>query len=154
MANPNRRGQAGNPVSTGMQGDTYTPFTNTHFVLPYGLRLQQTKNAGDTSVTIPAGITFVYAIAVGGGGGSTGNTTGSSGGGAGGIAWGWTIASSSCVVGAGGLNSGTTNGGYTRYGNVIAGGGGSGQANNGGVGILGGGSGCNGPGFLAEKSAA
>ena len=106
MANPNRRGQAGNPVSTGMQGDTYTPFTNTHFVLPYGLRLQQTKNAGDTSVTIPAGINFVYAIAVGGGAGGT-----SSGGGAGGIAWGWTLATSSCVVGAGGATS--TAGGHT-----------------------------------------
>ena len=119
MANPNRRGSAGNPVSTGMQGDTYTPFTNTHFVLPYGLRLQQTKNAGDTSVTIPAGINFVYAIAVGGGGG--GGTTTTNGGGAGGIAWGWTIATSSCVVGAGAASNGTS--GYTRYGNIIAGGG-------------------------------
>ena len=139
MANPNRRGQAGNEVRTGMQGVSYTPFANTHFILPYGLRLQQTKNAGDTSVTIPAGITFVYAIAVGGGGGSTGNASGSSGGGAGGIAWGWTLVTSSCIVGAGGLNSGTATGGYTRYGNVIAGGGGSGQLNSGIVGILWGG---------------
>ena len=60
MANPSRRGQAGSEVSTGMQSANYTPFANTHFILPYGLRLQQTINAGTTSVTIPAGITFVY----------------------------------------------------------------------------------------------
>ena len=39
MANPSRRGQVGNPVSTGMQGDNYTPFSNTHFTLPHGLHL-------------------------------------------------------------------------------------------------------------------
>jgi len=127
MANPNRRGQASASVRTGMTGSNVTPWTNTHFVLPYGLQLQQTKNAGDTSVTIPAGINFVYAIAVGGGGG--GIIAGS--GGAGGVAWGWTLATSSCVVGAGGTNA---QGGYTRYGNVIAGGGGVGNQ----AGIIGG----------------
>ena len=54
MANPNRRGQAGAEVSTGMQGANYTPFANTHFNLPYGLYLRQTILAGTTSVTIPA----------------------------------------------------------------------------------------------------
>ena len=99
MANPSRRGQVTGPVSTQMRGDEETPFANTSFILPYGLQLRQTINAGTTSVTIPSGITFVYAIAVGGGGG--GNP--SNGGGAGGVAWGWTIATSSCVVGAGGV---------------------------------------------------
>jgi hypothetical protein len=80
MANPNRRGQVGSEVSTGMQGVDYTPFSNTHFVLPYGLHLRQTINTGTTSVTIPSGITFVYAICVGGGGGP--QTNGANGGGA------------------------------------------------------------------------
>jgi len=130
MSNPNRRGQAGSPVSTGSTGATATPFANTHFILPYGLRLQQTINAGTTSVTIPAGITFVYAIAVGGGGG--GSTT--AGGGAGGVTWGWTLANSTCIVGTGGAQN--TNGNYTRYGNIIAGFGSAGA----GAPILGGGS--------------
>ena len=120
MSNPSRRGQVGSEVSSSMQGADFTPFVNTHFNLPYGLRLQQTINAGTTSVTIPDGITFVYAIAVGGGGGATQNNAG----GAGGVAWGWTIASPYCVVGAGGVSS--TAGGFTRYGNVMAGGGGQG----------------------------
>ena len=115
MANPFRRGSAGEPVRNSMQGGNYTPWTNTHFILPYGLQLKQTINAGTTSVTIPSGITFVYAIAVGGGGG--GNVNG--GGGAGGIAWGWTLATSSCIVGTGGAAGNA--GSYTRYGNIIAG---------------------------------
>jgi len=122
MADPNRRGKSGNPVSTGMQGDNYTPFANTHFILPYGLRLRQTINAGTTSVTIPTGISFVYAICVGSGGGAQSN--GANGGGAGGVAWGWTIATSRCVVGAGVSNP--VIGNFTRYGNIIAGGGGAG----------------------------
>jgi len=77
MANPSRRGQVTGPVSGQIRGDKDTPFSNTHFILPYGLQLKQTKNAGDTSVTIPTGITFVYAIAVGGGGG--GNASGAGG---------------------------------------------------------------------------
>jgi len=190
MANPSRRGSSGEPVRNSMQGGNYTPWTNTHFVLPYGLRLQQkvgmstitnvsgngttvtytvanSYSAGDTvsiydvnpvaynlqnatiasasstqftitnaatgtyvsggtaqktgaiTVTIPSGITFVYAIAVGGGGPA--GATGAYGGGAGGVAWGWTLATTSCVVGA---PVGGTTGNYTRYGNVIAGGGG------------------------------
>ena len=122
MANPNRRGQAGSPVSTGSQGDTATPFANTHFILPYGLRLQQTVTGtgllgstatgtslagGASTVTIPSGINFVYAIVAGGGGGGSNN--GGGGGGAGGIAWGWTLATSYCVVGAG-ASYGTTRG--------------------------------------------
>jgi hypothetical protein len=115
------RGESGSQVSS------WSPSTNTlgysdgspaSFLVPGGLKLQQTKNAGDTTVIIPAGITFVYAIAVGGGGG--GNASGS--GGAGGVAWGWTLANSTCIVGTGG-NNGIGN--YTRYGNIIAGGGGN-----------------------------
>jgi len=193
MANPNRRGQAGASVRTGMTGSNVTPWTNTHFNLPYGLFLQQrvgmaditnvtasggtvtytaanSYSAGDTvsiygvnpvaynlqnatviagsgatalsstqfsvtnaatgtyvsggiaqktgaiSITIPAGINFVYAIAVGAGGGGSAGANGSSGC-AGQISWGWTFASSSCIVGAG-VTSGV--GGYTRYGNIIA----------------------------------
>jgi hypothetical protein len=190
MANPSRRGQSGSEVSSQMQGADYTPFANTHFVLPYGLRFQQAvgqstitnvvdagatvvytannnfsaghqvsiygidpvaynlqnatilsatsttftitsaatgtyvsggvvQKTGTTAVTIPAGITFVYAICVGGGGSSYESFAA---GGAGGVAWGWTIASPSSFIGAGGPN---TRGGYTRYGNIIAGGGGS-----------------------------
>ena len=206
MANPSRRGQSGSEVSSQMQGADYTPFANTHFVLPYGLRFQQAvgqstitnvsgngttvtytaannysaghqvsiygvnpvaynlqnvtvasatstqftvtnaatgtyvsggvvQKTGTTAVTIPAGITFVYAICVGGGGGAAGG-----GGGAGGVAWGWTLANSSSFIGSGGTNFPTA-GGYTRYGNVIAGGGGLGGAAGSNSGILGAGGG-------------
>jgi hypothetical protein len=199
--NPHRKGQAGNPVSTGMQSSTLTPQFNTHFILPYGLRLQQkvgmveitnvvdagatvvytannnysagntvsiyyvnpvaynlqnatilsatsttftitsaatgtyisggvAQRTGSIPVTIPAGINFVYAIAVGSGG--SGGT--SQGGGGGGVAWGWTIATSFCLI----ANSGGV--GYTRYGNVIAGGGAPGASVAGGA-FLGGGGG-------------
>lgn len=116
------RGEAGSQVSEwnpSAINTTSNSFTSS--ILPYGLQLRQTKNAGDTSVTIPSGITWVYAICVGGGGG--GRSSG--GGGAGGVAWGWTLATSSCVVGAGGTYNVTTSPGYTRYGHIIAGGGGS-----------------------------
>jgi len=191
MSNPIRRGQAGSPVSGGMQGNNVTPFANTHFILPYGLNLQQTlwgniistttasggyathtttynhlfvpnqsvtiastsiagysgtftiydtptattfriatattgASTGGTAApitlptSIPAGITFVYAIAIGGGGGGTTGTAGSSGC-AGAISWGWTLATSSCAVGFSGI--GNVNGGlagYTRYGHIMA----------------------------------
>ena len=43
--------------------------TNSSFSdVPLGLKLQQTKNAGDTSVTIPSDIKRVYAVCIGGGG--------------------------------------------------------------------------------------
>ena len=133
MANPIRRGESGSQVNSWAQNDTVTPTAQTSFILPHGLTLRHTINAGTTSVTIPAGITWVYAICVGAGGGSNGY----GGGGAGGVAWGWTLANSACVVGVG---SGGANGGYTRYGHIIAGGGGNGQ---GGAGTLGGGGGAN-----------
>jgi len=194
VANPSRRGQVAGPVSGQIRGDEDTPFANTSFILPYGLRLQQkvgmvnitnvvdagatvvytanndysagnvvsiygvdpvaynlqnatilsatsttftitsaatgtyvsggvAQRTGEIPVTIPSGVTFVYAIAVGGGG--PGSFFGNAGGG-GGVAWGWTLATSSCVVGAGaagGNTLNTGNGGYTRYGNVITGGG-------------------------------
>jgi len=206
MANPSRRGQSGSEVSSQMQGANQTPFANTHFILPYGLRFQQAvgqstitnvsasggtvtytaannysaghqvsiynvdpvaynlqnvtvasatstqftvtnaatgtyvsggvvQKTGTTAVTIPAGITFVYAICVGGGGGASGG-----GGGAGGVAWGWTLANPSSFIGSGGTNAPTA-GGYTRYGNVIAGGGGLGGAAGSNNAILGAGGG-------------
>ena len=130
MAEGFKRGEAGSQVNSWMpSSNASTPNGFTSSILPYGLQLRQTINAGTTSVTIPAGITFVYAIAVGGGGGG-------GGGGAGGVAWGWTLATSSCVVGTGGTAG--LAGGYSRYGNVIAGGGNFAGSAGGGTGVLGG----------------
>ena len=99
MAEGFKRGEVGSQVNSWMPStNTVTPSGFTSSIAPFGLQLQQTINAGTTSVTIPAGITFVYAIAVGGGGGGGGSGFGSGGGG-GGISWGWTLATSSCVVG-------------------------------------------------------
>ena len=136
MASPNRRGQAGAPVSTNMRGSNYTSFTDTSLSAPFGLKLQQTITSSGP-VTIPDGITWVYVIiSGGGGGGSSSTTTAPRGGGAGGISWGWTLAHNTCIIGAGGIGGSTASrGGYTRYGNVIAGGGGT------STGVLGGGGG-------------
>lgn len=68
------------------------------------------------SLALPP-VPFVYAIIAGAGGGG-----GFSSGGAGAVVWGWTRASNGCIVGV----PGTGFGGYTRYGHLIAGGGGSG----------------------------
>jgi hypothetical protein len=57
-----------------MQSGSVTPFANTSFVAPCGLRLQQVITSSG-SVTIPAGINFVYAVVVGAGG-SGGSTAG------------------------------------------------------------------------------
>ena len=46
MANPNRRGQVGSEVSTGMQGADYTPFANTSIVNPYGFKASTTPFGG------------------------------------------------------------------------------------------------------------
>ena len=134
MANPIKRGQAGAQVSDFGSSTSAGSFVSS--ITPYGLKLQQVITSTG-SVTIPAGINFVYAICVGGGGAGVFNGYG---GGAGGITWGWTIASPSCIVAAG-ATAGTSFGGYTRYGHLIAGGGGG---NNGGY--LGGASGFNGSG--------
>ena len=129
MANPIRRGLAGSQVSDWSPvNDEFTPLNQTSMIAPYGLRLQQTITSSG-SVTIPAGIAWVYAIVVGGGGGG-----GNGGGGAGGVSWGWTLSQSTCIVGAGGFSA---IGGYSRYGNIIAGGGGASAGN----GVLGGGGG-------------
>jgi hypothetical protein len=57
MANPNRRGQVGSEVSTNMQSGNYTPWANTHFNLPYGLRFQQVVGqATITNVTASGGV--------------------------------------------------------------------------------------------------
>lgn len=119
MANPLKRGLTSGQVSDQMpMASSITPRPLTSAIVPYGLQLRQTINAGTTSVTIPAGINWVFAICVGGGGAGTAL---GSGGGAGGITWGWTPSCASCVVGAGGSAS---IGGFTRYGHLFAGGGG------------------------------
>jgi hypothetical protein len=109
MANPLRRGESSSQVTTWAQNDTYTDKGFTSSILPFGLQLRQTINAGTTSVTIPNGITWVYAICVGAGGGGFFGYGGSSGE----ISWGWTLANLACIVG-------TANGGYTRYGHILA----------------------------------
>ena len=109
-----RRGQVSSQVSSWSQNNDFSPFNS--FLSPYGLTLQQTINAGTTSVTIPAGITWVYAICVGSGAGGFFAYSG----GAGHVAWGWTLATSSCVVGA---SVSANNGNYTRYGHILAEGG-------------------------------
>ena len=93
MANPIRRGQSSSQVSSWNPSENgFTPTQQTSFFLPHGLTLRHTVNAGTTSVTIPDGVTWVYAICVGAGGGGLGSGAGSSAGGAGGISWGWTLA--------------------------------------------------------------
>ena len=213
MANPNRRGQAGSPVSTGSIGSSTTPWANTSWILPHGLQLQQkvgqavitnvsasagtvtytaandysagnvvsiydispnaynlqrvtiasatstqftvtnaatgtfvsggvAQRTGVVPVTIPAGVTWVYVILAGAGGGAGGTGVGSGGPGAGGVAWGWTLASSVCVIGGSGSVVNEP-GGYSRYGHIAAGGGAATQGNNGSAAAFGlGGAGC------------
>jgi hypothetical protein len=83
------------------------------------LTLQQTITSTTNNVSIPAGTNFVYAVVIGGGSaGSSGSANtgngafGGFGGGSGGIQRGWTLKSTSCVIGAGG--------GYSQYGMVYA----------------------------------
>lgn len=118
MANPIKRGQAGGQVSDFGSSQSAAAFVS--LITPYGLKLQQVITSTG-SVTIPADINFVYAICVGGGGSGIFNAYG---GGAGGITWGWTIADNSCIIGAGGPAGFGTAGGYTKYGHLMAGGGG------------------------------
>ena len=61
----------------------FTPLTQQSIVAPYGLTLRQVLTSSG-SVTIPAGITFVYAIVVGGGGSNAGGGGGVASGAAGG----------------------------------------------------------------------
>jgi hypothetical protein len=86
------------------------------------------QRTGFQSVTIPTGINWVYTVMVGGGGaGANGR-----GGAGGGVAWGWTLAQSTCRIAAAFGYGGTE---YTRYGHIIAGWGGGSNINP----ILGGG---------------
>ena len=113
MSNPIRRGQSSSQVSSWSQSDIVTPNAQTSFILPYGLRLQQTITSSG-SVSIPAGITWVYVIMTSGGGGSYFGYSGNGGE----VTWGWTLSQNTCIVGAGGTDG--NNGGYTRYGHLIA----------------------------------
>lgn len=90
-----------------------TPLPQTSLLNPYGLTLRQTITSSGT-VTIPAGVTWVFAILTSGGGGSFFGY----GGHGGEVTWGWTLAQSTCIVGAGGGIFG--DGGYSRYGHLIA----------------------------------
>lgn len=114
-----RRGEVGGQVSDWHpSSDEVTPPSQTSFFAPHGLTLRHTiSTPGTQSVTIPAGINWVYVVMAGGGG------SGFFGYGAkaGEVSWGWTLAQSTCVIGAGGQPvTGLENGGYTRYGHIIA----------------------------------
>jgi len=119
------------PVAYNLQRATILSATSTTFTITTAatgtyVSGGTAQKTGEIAVTIPAGITFVYAIVVGGGHGGVNI----GGGGAGGVAWGWTIAPSTCLIGAGGGSGGI--GAPTRYGNIMASGGGNGL---GGAGI-------------------
>jgi hypothetical protein len=86
-------------------------------------------------VDIPANITQVFAIVIGGGGaggsgdGNDNGTTGGSGGGGAGVSYGWTPVSKYATIGAGGVASNANpggNGGTSYYGVLYANGGGGG----------------------------
>jgi hypothetical protein len=116
MSNPINKKQVGQVSNWFPSNDRFLNYSQSSMASPYGLKLRQTITSTG-SVTIPADITWVYAICVGAGGGGS-NTY--RGGGAGGVAWGWTLPSTSCIVGASGQG---VAGGYTRYGFVLSGGG-------------------------------
>lgn len=119
MASPLKRGQSGNQVTNQFPSTAkHTPSDLVSTVVPYGLRLQQTITSSG-SVTIPAGIEWVYVIMAGAGGAEFF----SHGGSAGEVSWGWTLAQNTCIIGAGGAVAG----GYTRYGHIIAKGGSGGR---------------------------
>ena len=130
-----------NPVAYNLKNATILSATSTTFTITSAATGTYVsggiaQKTGAISITIPTGITWVYVICVGGGGSTGASFVSSGGAGAGGIAWGWTLANSSCVVGAGGTppvypNNGNT-GGYTRYGHIIAGGGALGLSATGG----------------------
>jgi hypothetical protein len=141
-----------NPVAYNLKNATILSATSTTFTITTAATGTYVsggvaQRTGEIAVTIPASIAFVYAITVGGGGG--GGYYGGQGGGGGGVAWGWTIPTSSCVIGAGGvpgipISQDPGFGKYTRYGNIISGGGGPGGFNgvySGGNGTLGAGGG-------------
>lgn len=140
MSNPLSKRPTGQVSGWNNSSSEYTALAQTSFAAPYGLQLRQTITSSG-AVTIPPGIPFVYVIAVGGG-----NSGASVGGVGGGVAWGWTIPQSTCIIGAG-----ANPGGYTRYGYIIAvtntsatnywaipGGGAGSTFNNGAIGATGG----------------
>ena len=107
-----RRGESGGQVSDwNPSSDTITAPSQQSFFAPHGLTLQQTITSSG-AVTIPAGIEWVYVVAVGGGNGGYFQSGGKSGY----VAWGWTLAQNTCIIGAGGAQIG----GYTRYGHIIS----------------------------------
>ena len=108
-----RRGESGGQVSDwNPSSDTVTAPSQTSFFAPHGLTLQQTIQSSG-SVTIPAGIEWVYVVAVGGG--ASGGGGASAGGKAGSVAWGWTIPQSTCIVGAGAGGSNAAVSSFARW---------------------------------------
>ena len=103
---------------------------------PTNMTLQQTITSSSNNIS--TGRNFVYALVIGGGGGGApgcATISGAVGAGAGGYAFGLTPSTSVVTVGAGGVTgnfvntaNGThnaTNGGQSRYGSIIANGGGT-----------------------------
>lgn len=128
MPNIQRRGKAGGQVSDWADvNDGFTPIYNSHFNIPHGLYLRKADGtvartpaegqitSSSTVITIPPGIEWVYVIMAGAGGAeyfSYGGMPGE-------VAWGWTLAQNTCIIGAGGAVAG----GFTRYGHIMARGG-------------------------------
>lgn len=121
MSAPFKRGEASNQVSNLFPStNKVTPSDLVSTFVPHGLRLQQTITSSG-SVTIPAGVEWVYVVMAGAGGGEFFGYGGS----AGDVSWGWTLAQNTCIIGAGGA----VTGGYTRYGHIIARGGAGSRTN-------------------------
>ena len=104
------------------------------------LTLKQTITSSG-AVTIPAGVTRVFAIVIGGGGGGgygmSAQIRGGGGGGGGGVSYGWTVPSKYAFIGAGGTGATGgaspvvgTQGNVSVYGTIVASGGGRGQVSN------------------------
>lgn len=107
---------------------------------PYGLTLRQTITSG-TSVSIPAGVNWVYAIVVGRGGNGNSGYAGcfwmpGGGGGGGGVTVGWALAKTSvpCRV-----STNTTTPQFSFFSNLYAGNGGGTGTPGAGIGGAGGG---------------
>lgn len=126
MANPIRRGEVSSPVSSwSPSGVQFTPLAAMSLVNPYGLQLRHTLRNGSANPIIPTGINWVWVVCIGAGcaGYQQGNYTA---GGGGGVSMGWTIARAEWYV-ALGTTTGTAL--STKYGHIIAGGGGSSMGN-------------------------
>ena len=106
-----------NLINVTVASATSTQFTVTNAATGTFVSGGIAQRTGTQSVTIPAGIEWVYVIMAGGGGaGANGR-----GGGGGGVAWGWTVSLATCRIAASNGYGGIE---YTRYGHIMAGWGG------------------------------